>query len=102
MKEKDRVNALNEIRILASVVGENIIGFKDSFYDDNSSDLCIVLEFAGQGDITRKIKEHSKQKKFIEEAEIWKAMVHIAKGIRVLHNNNILHRDLKSANIFIT
>lgn len=28
--------------------------------------------------------------------------MHIAKGIRSLHDNNILHRDLKSANIFIT
>lgn len=102
MKEKDRANALNEIRILASMVGDHIIGYKDSFYDENSANLCIVLEFAGQGDIMKKINEHSKKKKFIEEAEIWKALVHIAKGIRSLHDSNVLHRDLKSANIFIT
>jgi NIMA (never in mitosis gene a)-related kinase len=29
-------------------------------------------------------------------------MVHIAKGLRVLHHHNVIHRDLKSANIFIT
>lgn len=29
-------------------------------------------------------------------------MVQIAKGIKTLHDMNILHRDLKSANIFIT
>lgn len=28
-------------------------------------------------------------------------MVDIAKGIRILHDSNILHRDLKSANVFI-
>lgn len=87
---------------MASVTGDNIIGYKDSFYDEESSDLCIVLEYAGQGDLTRLIKDHSKKKKFIEESEIWKALVHITKGIRLLHDNNVLHRDLKSANIFIT
>lgn len=49
------------------MAGDNIIGYKDSFYDDATNDLCIVLEYAAQGDITRKIKEHSKQKKFIDE-----------------------------------
>jgi NIMA (never in mitosis gene a)-related kinase len=43
MKEKDKINALNEIRILASMEGENIIGYKDSFYDEGSANLCIVL-----------------------------------------------------------
>lgn len=28
-------------------------------------------------------------------------MVHITKGIRSLHVNKVLHRDLKCANIFI-
>ena len=46
MKEKDRVNALNEIRILASYSGDHIIGFKESFYDDSTGHLCLVLEFA--------------------------------------------------------
>ena len=102
MKEKDRANALNQIRILASMEGNHIIGYKDSFYDEGSANLCIVLQFAGQGDIMKKINEHSKKKKFIDEAQIWKAMVQIAKGIQTLHDNNVLHRDLKSANIFIT
>lgn len=50
----------------------------------------------------KKISEHQKKKKIIEEAEIWKAMVQITKGIKSLHDINVLHRDLKSANIFIT
>ena len=50
MKEKERDNALNEIRILASYDGENIIGYKEAFYDDVSATLCIVMEFAKEGD----------------------------------------------------
>ena len=33
MKPKERDNALNEIRILASYEGEFIIGYKEAFFD---------------------------------------------------------------------
>jgi len=29
-------------------------------------------------------------------------MIHICKGLKVLHNMKILHRDIKCENIFIT
>lgn len=32
MKEKDRNNALNEVRILASDSGDHVIQFKEAFY----------------------------------------------------------------------
>ena len=43
MKEKERINALNEIRILASYNEEFIIGYKEAFYDENSGALCVVM-----------------------------------------------------------
>ena len=43
MKEKEKLNALNEIRILASLNDEYIIKFKEAFYDELSGYLCIVM-----------------------------------------------------------
>ena len=43
LKEKDKLNALNEIRILASVTSPYIIGYKEAFYDEKSSNLCVIL-----------------------------------------------------------
>lgn len=51
IKEKDRQNALNEVRILASEQGEHVIEFKEAFYDDSSSHLCLVMEYAARGDL---------------------------------------------------
>lgn len=60
------------------------------------------MEFAENGDLLKKVNQHSKNKTYFKEEEIWKALSDIALGIRSLHEKNILHRDLKCANIFIT
>ena len=57
LKEREKESALNEIRILASISHPNIIGYKESFYEAETESLCIVMEFAGGGDMQAKIKE---------------------------------------------
>ena len=52
-KEKD--NAINEVRILASINHENIAGYKEAFFEEATSSLCIVMEFADGGDLQTKI-----------------------------------------------
>jgi NIMA (never in mitosis gene a)-related kinase len=51
LKEKEKENALNEIRILASINHPNVIGYKDAFFDESSNSLCIVMEYADSGDL---------------------------------------------------
>ena len=55
LSEKEKQNAVNEIRILASVNHKNVIGYKDAFFDEGSSTLCIVMECADGGDLDSKI-----------------------------------------------
>jgi NIMA (never in mitosis gene a)-related kinase len=62
MKEKEKENALNEIRILASLNDDYIIKFKEAFYDNLSGYLCIVMEFASGGDLMRIINQNLKAK----------------------------------------
>ena len=101
LSEKDKENALNEIRILASLSHKNIIGYKDAFFDQKSKTLNIVMEFADDGDISTKIKYNLKHKLHFEENTIWKYLIQILEGLNYLHEKKIIHRDLKSANIFL-
>lgn len=39
LKGKERENALNEVRILASVTHSNVIGYKEAFIDADSNTL---------------------------------------------------------------
>lgn len=101
LKEKERENALNEVRILASIEDPNIVGYKDAFFDIESNCLFVVMEYAGGGDLQKKLKDHCTNKTFISEKEIWVCLIHVASGLRTLHDMKILHRDLKCANIFL-
>lgn len=53
---KEKENALNEVRILASINSPHIIRYKDAFYDNTSGCLCIIMEFAENGDLMAKLK----------------------------------------------
>jgi NIMA (never in mitosis gene a)-related kinase len=55
LTEKEKENALNEVRILASIDHANVIGFKEAFIDESSSSLCLVMEYADNGDVFQKI-----------------------------------------------
>ena len=56
LSRNEKQNALNEVRILASVNHPNVIGYKEAFFDDNTNHLCIVMENADGGDILGQIK----------------------------------------------
>ena len=99
--DKEKQNALNEVRILASVKSNFVISYKEAFIDEDDSNLCLVMEFADKGDLYQKISQFKKIGCLIEEIDIWKIFIQMVKGLKSLHDLNIMHRDLKSANIFL-
>lgn len=101
LSEKEKLNALNEVRILASVKSNFVISYKEAFFDEKDSTLGIVMEYADKGDLYQRIVEHKKAAMFLEESEIWRIFIQLVKGLKALHDLKILHRDLKSANVFI-
>ena len=101
LSEKEKQNALNEVRILASVRSTFVIAYKEAFIDENDKSLCIIMEYADKGDLYQKIVQFKKLKYLIEEVDVWRIFIQMTKGLKALHDLKILHRDLKSANIFL-
>ena len=101
LSEKERENALNEIRILASVKNKNVISYKEAFFDEKDSSLGIVMEYADNGDLFQLITERKKTKNYFTEQEVWKVFIQLLNGLKALHDFKILHRDIKSANVFL-
>lgn len=101
LNKKEQENALNEVRILASLSHPNIIGYKEAFFDDESKTLNMVMEYANDGDLETKIQKHQKNKTNFSENELWSYLIQMIQGLKSLHDNKIMHRDLKSANVFM-
>ena len=100
LKTRAKENALNEIRILASVTHPNVIAYKEAFVD--SRQLCIVMEHAAQGDLLQQIQRRARSKNYFTEAEVWRVFEQALTGLYALHSLEILHRDIKCANILVS
>jgi len=55
----------------------------------------LVMEFADGGDLYQRIVYNKKHKKVFEEYEIWNVLIQVSRGLKALHDIQILHRDLK-------
>ena len=95
MEKKEKMSSLNEIRLLASISHQNIIAYKESFYDEKNETLNLILEYANGGDLHSKIKEHKSTKSYFKEKTIWSIFIQMLIGLKNLHDHNIMHRDLK-------
>lgn len=60
------------------------------------------MEYAEGGDLYSLIKQYKKQKKTFTEDELWRFAYEITSGVDYLHTNNIIHRDIKCLNLFLT
>lgn len=98
MTAKERAEAVNEIRVLASVAGEHVITFYEAFVEQDI--LYIVTEFANGGDLLQLLK-NKRRAGHLPEATVWSYFIQMCLGVKTMHDNNILHRDLKAANVFM-
>ena len=101
LNKKEQENSVNEVRILASINHPNVIGYKEAFWEDKTSSLNIVMEYADDGDLQSKIIKMKNEGGFFKESIIWEYSIQMIEGLKALHDKKIMHRDLKSANIFL-
>ena len=101
LSEKQKMSSLNEIRVLASIKSKYVVNYKEAFLDEKDSTLCLVMEYADRGDLAKRIQEQKKKGKYFNEKDIWRVFIQLVKGLKSLHDLEILHRDIKSSNIFL-
>ena len=49
----------------------------------------------------KKLVNLNKAEEFLTEREIWKIFIQLLHGLHALHSIKIMHRDIKSANVFL-
>lgn len=63
--------------------------------------LNIIMEYADNGDLFQRIQQMQKDNETFKENEIWSIAIQTIYGLKACHDLNIMHRDLKSANVFM-
>ena len=94
-KEKELKNLRQEIDILHRLYHENIIQCLDSF--ETNSEFCLVTELA-----TGQLYEIVQEDKKLPEKQIKEIALQLTSALFYLHNNNIIHRDIKPQNVLIS
>lgn len=94
-----RDQALREAEVLKSLSHVNVVAYADAFLEGTS--LYIIMEYCNAGDLCGAIKRRRRQKARYHERDIMAVFVQLSLALQHLHKKHVLHRDLKTANVFL-
>ncbi|KAL1804728.1 hypothetical protein ACET3Z_027796 [Daucus carota] len=97
LNKKLEESLMSEIDILRNVNHPNIIRLYDMIQEPGK--IHIVLEYCKGGDLSMFINRRQER---IPEATAKHFMLQLASGLKVLRDNNVIHRDLKPQNLLIS
>lgn len=108
-------SSVMEVRLMKKLSHPNLIRFLDSFPGHSSSNPgngggkhkqshCIVMEFCSGGDLRAYLQQcrGSSKKQPLTEDMIWFWFLQLCLGLHHMHQLHILHRDIKTSNIFLS
>lgn len=95
-------NAFKEVELLRQLDHRNCVRCFGHFVDNVNNMFCIILDYCGGGDLAHLIEQHKRKSVYLEESYIWSIFHQICLGVQHLHQLGIVHRDLKTSNIFLT
>lgn len=92
---KDRQDVIHEAEIMNSIKHKRLLRLQDFF--QTPTEMVLVMELVLGGELFEKVVEDE----FISEIEVSYYMKQILEGIQHMHQQEILHLDLKPENIML-
>ena len=86
---------IDEAKILASIKHPNIVRVVN-FFKENNTAYFVMDYIEGES-----LNEYLKRKIFLEEEEILSIIIPILEGVKKLHTQKYLHRDIAPDNIYL-
>ena len=93
--DKYRQKFLKEAQVIASLKNEHIIQIHDIFEENNTA--YYVMEYVNGGSLKDKVDCEGP----LKEADAINFITQVGDALSYLHSNNILHLDVKPANILL-
>ena len=89
-----------EAKILKEFHHPFVLRCMDSF--QHGPFMCIVTDYCDAGDMYERLKKQAEKRKYLDEKQVLRWLVQICLALQYVHERKILHRDLKTQNIFLT
>lgn len=101
VSKKEREMCHLEVKLLKRLSHPGIVTYTESFMHTNRRDtyMCVVMQYCEGGDLTGFLKQQRGRK--MKERQILDLFVSVCLSLHFVHTREILHRDLKTQNIFI-
>jgi serine/threonine protein kinase len=98
---KGRASAQQEVSLLKGLATHsNLIAYRESFMGEAGM-LYIVMSLAEDGDLRRVVTDMQVARRLLPEPVVLTWFRQTLDGLRFLHSQGVVHRDLKSSNIFL-
>lgn len=97
--EKQASYARSELHCLAACKHFGIVKHYDDFKSDDK--LLLIMQYGSGGDLNKQIKQRLKEHLPFKEHEVGLLFYQIVLALDEVHGRRMMHRDLKSANIFL-
>mmetsp|Transcript_22601 Transcript_22601/g.72352 ORF Transcript_22601/g.72352 Transcript_22601/m.72352 type:complete len:404 (-) Transcript_22601:340-1551(-) len=94
------ISTLREVSLLRELSHENIVNLTEVVIDPRERDVALVMEFA-ELTLESVLKEHRKGQEKLPDYCCKAMLYQCLKGLEYMHENWVLHRDLKPQNILI-
>lgn len=92
------VSCLREISILKNCTHENVVKLKEVVVANELEKIYLVMEYCEQ-DLACLLDNMDKP---FSESEVKCIIIQLLKGLKYLHDNYIIHRDIKVSNLLLT
>ncbi|KAF5900975.1 serine/threonine-protein kinase Nek11, partial [Clarias magur] len=99
LKPDETVKATQEAQLLSQLHHPAILRFYTSFLERDA--FCIITEFCEDGDLECKLEQLRVSGEALSESEVMDWLVQLLLGVDYMHERRILHRDLKTKNVFL-
>ncbi|XP_078210368.1 serine/threonine-protein kinase Nek11 isoform X4 [Callithrix jacchus] len=99
LNPNETVQANLEAQLLSKLDHPAIVKFHASFVEQDN--FCIITEYCEGRDLDYKIQEYKEAGKLFPENQIIEWFIQLLLGVDYMHERRILHRDLKSKNVFL-
>ena len=101
----EKINSVqNEADILSSLDNKYVVKFYKSF--KKNQNIYIIMEYCDNGDLctflNRLKKTRINEDYFLDKDFVWKLFIQMSIGLYYIHSKKIIHRDIKTLNIFLT